>query len=117
MIGRPITEAPGPAYRNWVVTLLAVCYMLNFIDRDKTFSHATAASLRRIRFCAFVIGASFFVGIVTLRILSAGTDEDSAGPTAIAMLILFFCLIVTAVSTVLEKQVQKAIDLKSESLP
>lgn len=34
MIGRPITEAPGPAYRNWVVTLLAVCYMLNFIDRQ-----------------------------------------------------------------------------------
>jgi hypothetical protein len=91
--------------------------VLNFIDRDKTFSHATAASLRRIRFCALVIGASFFAGIVTLRILSAGTDEDSAGPTAIAMLIMFFCLIVTAVSTVLEKQVQKAIDLKSESLP
>ena len=91
--------------------------VLNFIDRDKTFSHATAASLRRIRFCALVIGASFFAGIVTLRILSAGTDEDSAGPTDIAMLIMFFCLIVTAVSTVLEKQVQKAIDLKSESLP
>lgn len=91
--------------------------VLNYVDRDKTFSHATAASLRRIRFCALVIGAAFFAGIVTLRILSAGTGEDSAGPTAIAMLIMFFCLIVTAVSTVLEKQVQKAIDLKSESLP
>lgn len=91
--------------------------VLNLIDRDKTFSPATAVSLRRIRFCALVIGASFFAGIVSLRILSAGTGEDAAGPTAIAILIMFFCLIVTAVSAVLEKQVQKAIDLKSESLP
>ena len=34
----------------------------------------------------------------------------------IAMIIMFFCLTVTAVSVVLEKQVQKAIDLKGESL-
>ena len=90
--------------------------VLNLVDRDKTFSKATAASLRLIRYCAIVIGASFFAGIVTLRILSAGTGEDPAGPTMIAMIIMFFCLTVTAVSVVLEKQVQKAIDLKGESL-
>lgn len=88
--------------------------VLNLVDRDKTFSKSTAASLRLIRYCALVIGASFLAGIVTLLILSAGTGEDSAGPTAIAMLVMFFCLTVTAVSTVLEKQVLKAIDLRTE---
>lgn len=34
MIGRPIIEPPGGAYRGWVVTLLAICYALNFIDRQ-----------------------------------------------------------------------------------
>jgi hypothetical protein len=91
--------------------------VLNLIDRDKTFSNATAASLRLIRYCALIIGASFFAGIGTIRVLSAGTDEDPAGPTMIAMIIMFFCLTVTAVSVVLEKQVQKAIDLKTESRP
>lgn len=91
--------------------------VLNLIDRDKTFSNATARSLRLIRYCALIIGASFFAGIVTLRILSAGTNEDPAGPSMIAMVVMFFCLTVTAVSVVLEKQVQKAIDLKTESLP
>jgi hypothetical protein len=88
--------------------------VLNLIDRDKTFSKATAASLRLIRYCALVIGASFFAGIVTLRVLSAGTGEDPAGPTAIAIVVMFFCLTVTAVSTVLEKQVQKAIGLNAQ---
>ena len=91
--------------------------VLNFIDHDKTFSNATAASLRLIRGCALIIGASFLAGIITLRVLSAGTDEDPAGPTAIAMVIMFFCLTVTAVSTVIEKQILKAIALKTESLP
>lgn len=91
--------------------------VLNFIDRDKTFSAATAKSLRLIRYCALVIGASFFAGIVALRIMSAGTGEDPAGPTMIAIVVMFFCLTVMAVSVVLEKQVQKAIDLKTESLP
>jgi hypothetical protein len=91
--------------------------VLNLIDRDKTFSDATARSLKLIRYCALIIGASFFAGIVTLRVMSAGTDEDPAGPTMIAMLIMFFSLTVTAVSVVLEKQVQKAIDLKTDSLP
>ena len=91
--------------------------VLNLVDRDKTFSNATAASLRLIRYCSIVIGASFLAGIITLRILSAGTGEDPAGPTAIAILNVFFSLIVSAVSAVLEKQVRKAIDLKTEVLP
>jgi hypothetical protein len=91
--------------------------VLHFIDRDKTFSNATAASLKLIRYCALIIGASFLAGIITLRILSAGTDEDPAGPTAIAIVIMFFCLTVIAVSTVIEKQILKTIQLKTESLP
>jgi len=90
--------------------------VLNLIDRDKTFSNATAAALRLIRYCALVIGAAFLAGIIALRIMSAGTDEDPAGPTMIAMVVMFFCLTVTAVSTVLERQVRKAIDLKTESI-
>jgi hypothetical protein len=90
--------------------------VLKFVDCDKSFSAPTAKSLRLIRYCALVIGASFFAGIVILRIMSAGTGEDSAGPTMIAMVVMFFCLTITAVSVVLEKQVQKAINLKTESL-
>lgn len=90
--------------------------VLNLIDRDKTFSNSTARSLKLIRYCALVIGASFLAGIVTLRFMSAGTDEDTAGPTMIAILIIFSALTVTAVSGVLEKQVQKVIDLKTGSL-
>jgi hypothetical protein len=88
--------------------------VLNLVDRDKAFSKATAASLRLIRYCALVIGASFFAGIITLRVLSAGTGEDPAGPTAIAIVVMFFCLTVTAVSTVLEKQLKKAIGPKAQ---
>lgn len=91
--------------------------VLNFIDRDKTFSAATASSLRLIRNCAVIIGASFLAGIVTLHILSAGTGEDPAGPTMIAIVVMFFCLTIIAVSVVLEKQVRKAIDLRTEALP
>lgn len=91
--------------------------VLNLIDRDKTFSNATAASLRLIRYCALIIGAAFLSGIIALRILSAGTGEDAAGPTMIALVIMFFCLTVIAGSVVLEKQVQKAIDLNTEAIP
>lgn len=90
--------------------------VLNFVDRDRTFTSETAASLRLIRYCALIIGAAFLAGIIALRILSAGTDEDPAGPTAIAIVMMFFCLNVIAVSTVIERQVLRALALKTESL-
>jgi hypothetical protein len=48
-------------------------------------------------------------------IISAGTDEDSAGPVMLGLLMALAASVVAAVAAVLQTQVQRAIDLKSGS--
>jgi Protein of unknown function (DUF2975) len=90
--------------------------LLNYIDGNKAFSELSVRALRHIKHSALTIGFLMVTGIVWVKILSAGTGDDSAGPVMIGLIGTFASSVVAAVAVVLQTQVQKAIDTRNERL-
>ena len=88
--------------------------LLTYIDGNKAFSELSVRALRHIKHSAITISLLMVAGIAAVMVLSAGTGEDIAGIVAMGLLITFASSVVAAVAAVLQKQVQKAIDIKSE---
>ena len=91
--------------------------LLNYIDGNKAFSELSVRALRHIKHSALTIGLLMVAGIAWVMALSAGTGDDSAGPVMIGFIGTFASSVVAAVATVLQTQVQRAIDTKKEGLP
>jgi hypothetical protein len=90
--------------------------LLGYIDGNNTFSELSVRALRHIKHSAFTIGLLMMAGVAWVMILSAGSGDDSAGPVMLGLIGTFTSSVVAAVATVLQTQVQKAIDTKKEGL-
>jgi hypothetical protein len=90
--------------------------LLSYIDGNKAFSELSVRALRHIKHSAFAIALLMVTGILWVMVLSAGSGDDSAGPVMLGLIGTFASSIVAAVATVLQTQVQKAIDTKKEGL-
>jgi hypothetical protein len=98
------------------VALYQAFKLLTYIDGDKAFSGFSVKALRHIKYCAVIISALMVAGIAAVMVLSVGKGEDIAGIVAAGLLVTFASSVVAAFAAVLQKQVQKAIDMKSEGL-
>jgi hypothetical protein len=94
------------------VGLVHAFKLLGYAGRDQEFSPAAVRSLRTIKSCA--IALIVFVGGAEIIILSH-TNEDRAGGVFIGVLITFASIVVATTTAVLERTLQSAVDLKSES--
>ena len=86
--------------------------VLGYAERNREFSPSTVHSVRTIKYCAitliaFVVGAEAFI-------ISQESD-DHAGGVMIGAFIGFVAIVVATAMTVLERTLQKAVDLKSEN--
>jgi hypothetical protein len=88
--------------------------LLSYIDRNEAFSELSVRALRHVKRSALMIGLVMVAGLVWLGVISAGTGEDSAGPTMLGLIGTLVSSVVAAVAGVLQTQVQKVIDLKKE---
>jgi hypothetical protein len=98
------------------VALYQAFKLLTYADRNEAFSELSIRALRHIKYCAITISTLMVAGIATLMALSRGKGEDITGIVAPGLLITFASSVVAAVAAMLQKQVQKAIDLKKEGL-
>jgi hypothetical protein len=94
------------------VGLFHAIKVLGYADRNKEFSPSTVRSVRTIKYCAmaligFVAGAEIFI-------LSNDSD-DRAGGVAMGVCIAFVAIVVATAMAVLERTLQKAVELKSEN--
>jgi hypothetical protein len=96
------------------VALYQAFKLLTYVDRNEAFSESSVKALRLIKYCAITIGILMVAGIAALMFLSRGKGEDIAGIVAMGLLMTFASSVVAAIAAVLQKQVQKAIDIKSE---
>jgi len=96
------------------VALYQAFKLLTYIDGNKAFSELSVRALKHIKHCAITISLLMVAGIAAVMVLSAGTGEDIAGVVAMGLLMTFASSVVAAVAAVLQKHVQKAIDIKSE---
>jgi hypothetical protein len=96
------------------VALYQAFKLLTYVDGNKAFSELSARALGCIKYCAITIGILMVAGIAAVMALSYGKGEDIAGPVAMGLLVTFGSCVVAATAAVLQGQVRKAIDMKSE---
>ncbi|MGD6830976.1 DUF2975 domain-containing protein [Sutcliffiella halmapala] len=87
--------------------------LLSYIDKNEAFSEVSVSALKKIKYCAIIIG-SFYVVFMPLIYLMAEVD-DAPGMILIGMVIIFGCMVIAVFSAVLQKLLKNAIDIKSEN--
>jgi hypothetical protein len=86
--------------------------VLGYADRNKEFSPSTVRSVRTIKYCAIALIA--FVAGAEVFIFSIESD-DRAGGVVMGLFIALVSVVVATAMAVLERTLQKAVDLKSEN--
>lgn len=86
--------------------------VLGFAGRNNEFSISAVKSIRTIKNCAialfgFVVGAEIFI--------MSNDSDDRAGGVFIGILIAFASIVVATAMTILERALQRAVEMKSEN--
>lgn len=94
------------------VGLYQAIKVLGYAGRNQEFSPPAVRSVRTIKYCALALVGFVIVGEL---IIFAGDSDDRAGGVMMGVVILFASIVVAAATAVLERALQNAVDLKSES--
>ncbi len=87
--------------------------LLTYIDRNEAFSKLSVQALKKIKYCALAIAAMFLAGMPFIFNIA---DKDEAPGVVLLGLVVASASIVTATfAAVLQKLMQKGLDLKSEN--
>jgi hypothetical protein len=89
--------------------------LLTYVDANKAFSELSVRALGYIKLCAITIILMLTAGLLTLMILSSGKGEDMTGIVMLVLVTTFISAIGATLVVVLQKHVQKAIEMKSEN--
>ncbi|MEL1134992.1 DUF2975 domain-containing protein [Desulfitobacterium sp. THU1] len=122
------TNPVNPIYAHVLYPIIAILYvstvpffvalyqsfrLLSYIDKNEAFSDSSVKALKRIKFCAIIIGVlyvawlPFIIGVAEL--------DDAPGLAIIGMVPIFASMVIAVFAAVLEKLLAKAIDMKSEN--
>ena len=94
------------------VGLYQVFKLLGYIRRNEMFSQRSVRALRTIKYCALVIIG--FVAVSVIFMISGDRDDRPAG-LFMRMLITFPSIVVAITAAVFERNLQNAVDTKSEN--
>ncbi|MBE7170810.1 MAG: DUF2975 domain-containing protein [Williamsia sp.] len=97
------------------VALYQAFKLLTYIDANKAFSESAVRALRVIKYCAIIISALIVAGVITVMVMSAGKGEDITGIVMMGLILTFISGIGATLAAVLQKNLQKAVELKSEN--
>jgi hypothetical protein len=87
--------------------------LLSYIDKNKAFSDLSVVALRKIKYCAAIIGALYAAGMP--YIFHIADLDDAPGVVAIALVIIFASIAVATFAATLQKLLKDALDIKSEN--
>lgn len=86
--------------------------VLGYAGSNMAFSPLAVKSLRIVRYCALAI-----IGFVALGelFIMLNESDDAAGGVFIGIIIIFASTVVATATTILERTLQNAVDMKSEN--
>lgn len=87
--------------------------ILVFIENNKPFSDSSVRALQVIKYCAASISLFYTLGMP--YIFMTGDKDDAPGIVLLGFVIIFASFVVATFAGVLQKLIQKAVDLKSEN--
>lgn len=79
--------------------------LLNYIDRNKTFSQSAVNTLRNIKFSALNLIGFIALAVFYIRFIVHG--DDPAGPTALGILASFAAAVIATAAAVFQKLLQE----------
>ncbi len=88
------------------IALVQAFKLLGYVGSDTVFSSSAMKAVRTIRYCAVAIIGFVVPGLFFIRFFSG--SDDSAGGVAMGVFIIFGSLIVSAVSSTLERILRSA---------
>ena len=107
LLGMYITVIP------FSIALCQTLKLLGYIDQNKAFSDLSVKSLKYIKYCAIAISAMYATGMPYIFIVA--DRDDAPGVVLIGLVFTFASLVIAVFAAVLQKMLQNAIDIKSES--
>jgi len=105
VIGLYVTAIP------FFIALWQALKLLQLIDTNKAFSDLSVAALKKIKYCAIVIGVLYLGGVPLL--FPIADADDAPGLVVIGFAIACVPIIVAVFAAVLQKLVQGVVDMKS----
>lgn len=87
--------------------------LLSYIDKNHAFSELSVRALKKIKYCALSISLLYVAGMPLFYLL--GERDDAPGIIVIGMIMVFASLVITVFAAVLQKLLQKAVEIKSEN--
>lgn len=94
------------------VALYQTLKLLGYIDRNQAFSEMAVNALKRIKYCALIIGALFVLELPFFYLL---TKADDAPGVIMGLFVVFASLVIAVFAAVLQKLLQDAIQIKAEN--
>jgi len=92
--------------------LFHVYKLLTFIERNNAFSESSLTSLKMIKKCAYIAIIFIVLMIISLKVISSISGDDSAGPISISLMSILATSIVIAVVDILQKPLKGFLDKK-----
>ncbi|MGF9891195.1 DUF2975 domain-containing protein [Priestia megaterium] len=83
--------------------LFHVYKLLTFIEKNNAFSESSLKSLKVIKKCAFTAILFIVLMIISLKVISSISGDDSAGPISVCLMSILATSIIIAVVDVLQK--------------
>lgn len=107
MIGLYATTVP------FFIGLWQAFKLLKYIDHNQTFSNASMRALKKIKYCAIVIGILYMGGLPLLYPIAE--VEDAPGLLVFGFLFACVPIVVAVCAEVQERLLENAIEIKSEN--
>lgn len=95
------------------IALLQALKLLGLIDADNAFSEASVFALRKIKWCAAAVTATY--AICSPFLYMAAEMDDAPGFVAGGLILASAALIIAVFAAILEKLLRRAIDIKAEN--
>jgi hypothetical protein len=107
LIGMYLTAIP------FFIALYQAMKLLNYIDKNRVFSHDSIKALKNVKYCAFAICAMYTAGMP--YIFYVAQMDDAPGVAAIGFIFIFASLVVATAVAVFQNLLQNVLDIKSEN--
>lgn len=95
------------------VGLFQAFKLLNFIDQNKAFTQGAVNTLKNMKWASLSLIGFIALALLYIRFFVQG--EDSAGPTALGIVVIFASGVIATAAGVFQKLFQNGVDLQSEN--
>lgn len=95
------------------VGLFQAFKLLNLIDANKAFTQDAVNTLKFMKYASLSLIGFIALAVLYIRFFVHG--DDSAGPTALGIIISFGSIVIATAAAIFQRLLQNAVDIKSEN--